>query len=298
MSTSVLQKPLNNGDLVFNRYKILSLLGQGGMGYVYKVHDKETDQVLALKTLIVNPEKEAKSISRFKKEFNSMLALDHPCIIKACSINEDPAGLFGFTMECVEGKDLDTLIYSEAFTLEIPHKLKIIEQIAEGLNYAHVQNIIHRDLKPANILVSYSNLNDIKVKIADFGLAQNLHDGEDLTISSKQVGTAYYMSPEQHRGEDLDALTDIYSFGILVFEMMTGRRPFDGSTPFKLFLSHVWDGVPDMRKINPDIPKWLVTMVEICCEKEKRHRYQSMQEVLSLIKARSKKPTRSFLNWF
>lgn len=289
---------LENNTIIFDRYKICSLLGQGGMGFVYRVHDLTEDRILALKTLIKNPEKEEKSIERFKKEFASMKALDHPAIVRAYDLYQDQASMTGFTMDWIDGKDLDSLIYSESICLELPHLVKIITDIAEGLSYAHDKKLIHRDLKPANILISRYDSRDIQAHIVDFGLAQNTFENEDLTVSSKQVGTAYYMSPEQHRGENLDALSDIYSFGILVFEMMTGKRPFDGSTPFKLFLSHVWDGIPDMRSIQADIPKWICTMVEICCEKEKKHRYQSMHEIVSLIRAKTKKPTKGFLSIF
>lgn len=285
------------GSILFNRYEILAHLGAGGMGQVYKVIDQDSDEILALKTLIQKNGVKSKSVERFQKEFISMQALEHPNIVRAYNFHQDNTGLLGFSMELVEGYDLDSLIYSESKVLEIPHKLILLEQIASGLAHAHNQNLVHRDLKPANILVAnYSSL-DLHAKIVDFGLAQNKTTCEDLSKSDTRIGTAYYMSPEQHRGEELDKRTDIYSFGILAFELFTKKRPFDGNTPFKLFLAHVSQGIPEVRKINPDVPKWLSTMIEICAEKDKNHRYANMDEVISLINDKKKKATKSLFNF-
>lgn len=291
------------GTVLFNRYQILGHIGQGGMGHVYKVLDQEDDNVLALKTLIPKEGKNTRSIERFKKEFSAMQSLNHPNIVRAFNFHEQGHELFGFSMEIIDGENLDNLIYSEGKILELPHKVNIIEQIADGLSYAHKNNLIHRDLKPANILIENAGQfnfspSSFNAKIVDFGLAQQEADGEDLSQSSNQIGTAYYMSPEQHRGENLDHKTDIYSFGILCFELFTGKRPFDGSTPFKLFLAHVSEDIPDIKEINPEIPSWIATMTEICCEKNKSHRYSSMSEILNLIRAKKKKPTKSIFSIF
>lgn len=285
------------GNTIFDRYEVLSHLGEGGMGHVYKVFDQETKQVLALKTLIPKVGTNINAITRFRKEFAAMQSLNHANIIKAYNFHElntisQSEQIFAFTMELVEGKDLDSLIYVDTTQdnppLSLADKLIILENIAEGLTYAHKHNLIHRDLKPANIMISRitrdNSEDDFIVKIADFGLAQQESEAADMSQSSNRIGTAYYMSPEQHRGEELDARTDIYSFGILAYELITGQRPFDGGTTFKLFLAHVSEGIPEAIKVNPETPRWLSTMIEICGEKEKNHRYKSMEEILGLIK--------------
>ncbi len=294
------------GNTIFDRYEVLSHLGEGGMGHVYKVLDKETQQILALKTLIPKAGTSTNAIIRFRKEFAAMQSLNHPNIIKAYNFHElneisQSEQIFAFTMELVEGRDLDSLIYQDSSQnialdispLSILNKLSILEKIADGLTYAHKHNLIHRDLKPANIMISRIKIDDSEddfiVKIADFGLAQQESEGADMSQSSNRIGTAYYMSPEQHRGEELDARTDIYSFGILAYELITGQRPFDGSTTFKLFLAHVSEGIPEAIKVNPETPKWISTMIEICGEKEKKHRYGSMNEILELIRNKKDK---------
>ncbi|HMO17616.1 MAG TPA: serine/threonine-protein kinase [Oligoflexia bacterium] len=278
--------PLNSGNVVFNRFHILSHLGQGGMGHVYQVRDTVSNSIYALKTLVPEEGKNVKAIARFQKEFSAMKELDHPNIVRAFEFYQQGEELLGFTMEFVKGSDLDTLIYKNNISLKIEEKIGLLEQIAEGLSYAHDHDIVHRDLKPANILIEKSADNNLISKITDFGLAQQESDGADMSQSSNRIGTAYYMSPEQHRGEELNSRTDIYSFGILAFELLTAKRPFDGNTPFKLFLAHVSQGIPDIRKINSDIPKWLANMVEICSEKKPEHRYRTMKEVLSLIRSK------------
>lgn len=284
----------------FNRYDELSLIGKGGMGCVYKVKDRISGEILALKTLVPKSGKNVKSIERFRTEFASMQNINHPNIIKAFNFHEEDENFFGFTMELVDSEDLGNLIYNEETNLDITDSINILREIAEGLEAAHTQKIIHRDLKPANILIEISSsLPPItrKAKITDFGLAQQESDGEDLSESSNRIGTAYYMSPEQHRGEELDPRTDIYSFGILAFELFTKQRPFDGSTPFKLFLAHVSEKLPAARSINSEIPKWIETMIEICTEKNKNHRYSSITEIVELIKSKSEQKNKSFFSF-
>ncbi len=290
-------------NMFFNRYEELTLIGKGGMGNVYKVRDSISDKILALKTLIPKAGRNAKSIERFKTEFASMQNLNHPNIIKAFDFHEEGEDYFGFTMELVDSSDLGNLIYEGNKSLGINESINLLKEIAEGLAAAHSQKIIHRDLKPANILVeSTSNTQQdegiLKAKITDFGLAQQESDGEDLSESSNRIGTAYYMSPEQHRGEEVDSRTDIYSFGILAFELFTKQRPFDGSTPFKLFLAHVSEKLPAARSINQEIPKWIETMIEICTEKNRNHRYSNITEIVQLINSKTKNKKKSLFSFF
>jgi len=196
------------------------------------------------------------------------------------------------------GLDLDTMLHKKDTEISMTERLLLAQQIAEGLLYTHEQNLIHRDLKPANILVAVGSEGAITAKITDFGLTQNYSEGVDMTKSSDQIGTSYYMAPEQHRGEVLSFHTDIYSFGILAFELFTREKPFDGRTSFSLFLAHVSKGLPEPRILNPEIPPWISTMIEICSEKDKKHRYQSMKEVLALIHSQKHKKERCLFPLF
>lgn len=276
-----------NGNILFGRYKILSHIGHGGMGSVYKVLDEKSEEILALKVLTPKTTGMEKAVSRFKNEFSVLKSLEHENIVRAYEFHEEDGKSFSFSMEYVEGEDLDSLIYGESSFISVEDSINILEQIAEGLSYAHKRDTIHRDLKPANILLSKNSSDSSKyqVKIVDFGLAQGETEGNDMSKSSNQVGTAYYMSPEQHRGETITLHTDIYSFGILAFELLTRKKPFSGETPFSLFLAHVSKDTPSPKALNPEIPSWLSTMVEICIDKEKEGRYQTMNDILNLIKA-------------
>lgn len=285
-------------DILFDRYRVITHIGQGGMANVYKAYDQEEQKEVALKILIPTEVKSQKSIERFRKEFSVMKQLSHPNIISAYNLYEVEQGHFGFSMEFIDGLDLDSMLHEEDCPISMEDKLILIEQVAEGLMYAHEQGHIHRDLKPANILVLAQPESGLTAKIADFGLTQKDSEGEDMSKSSNQIGTSYYMAPEQHRGEALTIHTDIYSFGILAFELFTGQKPFDGATPFSLFLAHVSKGIPEPRTLNPEIPKWVSTMIEICSEKDKKHRYKSMKEVVGLMRSKKNKKGGGFFSFF
>jgi eukaryotic-like serine/threonine-protein kinase len=273
-------------QILFGRYQVLSMIGQGGMGSVYKALDLEDQQIVALKTIQIKKDYTEKSLMRFRKEFSTMQKFSHPNIVSSYHYHEMDEGFAGFSMEYVEGRDLDSIIYKEDQFLSLEDKITLGLQIAEGLSLAHQEGVIHRDLKPANILVVKNQDYRLTTKITDFGLAQEESEGIDVSKSNNQIGTAYYMAPEQHRGESLTFRTDIYCYGILLFELFTGKRPFDGTTPFSLFLAHVSKGIPEPKVFNSEIPSWLSTMIEICAEKESRHRYQNMEEVLTLFRSR------------
>jgi eukaryotic-like serine/threonine-protein kinase len=286
------------GAKIFERYEVLSTIGRGGMGNVFKVYDEVTSEIKALKILIAEGSDHERKVQRFKKEFSVMRELAHPHIIQAYDFHDDTKAGVAFSMEYVEGQDLDSIIYREDSYMSLENRIGILEQIAEALWYAHRQDIIHRDLKPANVLIREEPGTGATAKLTDFGLAQEGTEGIDLTKSSNQIGTAYYMSPEQYRGEILGVHTDIYSYGILAYELCTGRKPFDGETPFSLFLAHVAQGIPEPKHINPEIPSWLSTLIEICAEKEKKHRYQSMEEVLLLLQSKKSGEKRGVFSRF
>ncbi len=270
------------GDLLLGRYEIVSHLGSGGMGAVYKALDKERAKEVALKTFSADPKENQRAIQRFQNEFAVMKSLAHPNIVQAYDLQQLGDGRLFIAMELLEGVDLDTLIHDQGLEYSFEKKLDLLYQIAKGLHYAHAQGLVHRDLKPANVFVTP----DGEAKLLDFGLARQVAGAAELTQSSERIGTAYYMSPEQHRGEDLDARSDIYSFGILAYELFSGRRPFDGDTPFQIFVAHVAQVVPSLRAEFKDLPKWLDTLIAIATEKEPKHRYPDMEQVLELLKSK------------
>jgi len=272
------------GDVLLERYEILSHIGSGGMGAVYKALDRSEGVELALKTFSADPSKHEKAMQRFRNEFAVMQDLQHDNIVQAFDLQQlDDSRLF-ITMELLEGDDLDTLIHDKGMDVAFELKLDLLYQIAKGLHYAHEKGLVHRDLKPANVFVSPN----YEAKLLDFGLARQVGDpGMDLTQSNERIGTAYYMSPEQHRGEELDARSDIYSFGVLAYELFSGRRPFDGDTPFQIFVAHVAQDIPSLRKEFSDLPKWLDVLIAIATEKEPKHRYPDMSQVLELLKSKS-----------
>lgn len=268
------------GDVLLGRYEIITHLGSGGMGAVYRALDKERAKDVALKTFSADPKENQRAIQRFKNEFAVMQSLTHPNIVQAYDLKELEDQRLFIAMELLEGVDLDTLIHAQGFDSSFETKLELLYQIAKGLHYAHAQGLVHRDLKPANVFVTPEG----EAKLLDFGLARQVAAGEaNLTQSSERIGTAYYMSPEQHRGEDLDARSDIYSFGILAYELFSGRRPFDGDTPFQIFVAHVAQEIPSLRSEFKNFPKWLDTLIAIATEKDPKHRYPDMQQILDLI---------------
>ncbi len=294
---SHVEDELQANTLLLDRYEVVGLIGQGGMASVYKVIDLESHKILALKVLKYKEDQTFIEIERFRKEFSAMSNMSHPSIVSAYSFIEEEA-FTAITMELINGMDLDQIIHGEMVSMSMDDRIMVLEQVAEGLLYAHERGLIHRDLKPSNILVVRPETEEDKLlaKISDFGLTQFDSDGVDLSKSSNQVGTFYYMAPEQHRGEAISFHSDIYSFGILAFELFTGEKPFEGSTPYSLFLAHVSKGLPEPRSINPEIPKWVSTLIEICAEKDKKHRYQSMQEVLSYMRLQKDKKKSSFIS--
>lgn len=266
-------KELTPGSPFAKRYQIIEELGKGGMGRVYKVLDKEIGEKVALKLL--NPEiaAESKTIERFRNELKTARQISHKNVCRMYHLSKEEGAPY-ITMEYLRGEDLKSMIRMMG-RLSPGQAVSIAKQVCEGLSEAYRLGIVHRDLKPQNIMIDRNG----DVKIMDFGIARSLQ-AKGMTGEGVMIGTPEYMSPEQVEGKDADERADIYALGIVLFEMLTGRVPFEGETPLSVALKHKTEAPPDPRKINSQVPDDLARLILRCLEKEKGKRYQSTQELL------------------
>jgi serine/threonine protein kinase/Tfp pilus assembly protein PilF len=267
-------------------YKILDELGEGGMGAVYLAEDQNLGRKVALKLLHEEMASNAERLERFRREAQAVAALNHPNIVTIHSIEEAPEGHF-ITMELVEGKGLDQMITGDG--LSSKRVLEIAEPLIRALVAAHERGITHRDLKPANIMVA----NDGTVKILDFGLAKlqaspdsDMHDDlptQALTQIGTVVGTIPYMSPEQVQGKPVDHRTDLFSLGVILYEMATGHRPFGGETSADVASAILRDAPESITETRPDMPDQFGRIIARCLEKEPAMRYQAAGDIQTAL---------------
>ena len=269
------------GEIIAARYQVLKLLGAGGMGEVLLVSDLALEgEKVALKRLFPNVASNPRQVARFRNEVLLARKLSHPNIVRIYDFGKTDSGQFFISMEYVEGRSLHAEIYDRpSGPLSISEIASILIPICHALHYSHAMKVIHRDLKPDNILITP----DGQVKLTDFGIARSLEVDKGLTATNEVVGTAYYMSPEHFRGSQIDGRSDIYSLGILAYEMATRERPFSSDSPMALAAMHFAEALPRMSKTNPKIPGWFQDFVDTCCEKEPSKRFQSMHEVAELL---------------
>jgi eukaryotic-like serine/threonine-protein kinase len=265
------------GRLFAARYEIQSVLGKGGMGVVYRAHDRDLDDAVAIKTL----RSEALSVDptlldRFKQEIRLARRITHPNILRTHDLGE-AGGLRYLSMEFVKGLTLKQLIEAGDI-LPTPVGLRIAKQICAGLAAAHEVGVIHRDIKPQNILIESTG----GLKIMDFGIAR-LKEEHGMTAEGTVVGTPDYMSPEQARGQPLDFRSDIYSTGVVLYEVFTGTLPFDGDTPLAVVLKHIQENPPSPQARNPKIDPKVSQIVVKCMQKEPRGRYQTIDELYEAL---------------
>jgi serine/threonine-protein kinase len=260
------------------RYTPLELLGVGGMGMVYKAQDQGLNsEPVALKLLNKNLIPDPSYAARFRREVAVARRLSHPNIVKIFDFGELRSGGYFFTMELIEGPDLRTLINTHGSSLPVIQALTIFLEVALALEYAHKGGIIHRDIKPENILLTKESMH---AKLSDFSSAKEILLDLGLTPEGHVLGTPHYMAPELMTGAKGTPHTDMYSLGILLFEILSGEAPFDGDSMGSIFAKHMSEPIPLLKKHRDDVPEWCQEIIDTCTEKDPRDRYQSMGELI------------------
>jgi serine/threonine protein kinase/Tfp pilus assembly protein PilF len=267
-------KELTAGTTFARRYQIIEDLGKGGMGRVYKVFDTEVREKMALKLLNPDIAGDERTIERFRNELKLARAISHRNVCRMFDLGREE-GTYYITMEYVSGEDLKSLIHRIG-ALPVGKAVSIARQVSEGLSEAHRLGVVHRDLKPQNIMIDREG----NARIMDFGIARSLA-ARGITGAGVMIGTPEYMSPEQVDGKEADQRSDIYSLGIILFEMLTGHLPFEGDTPLSVAIKQKSERPPDPKSLNAQIPDELGRIILKCLEKPKEKRYQSADEVLT-----------------
>lgn len=277
---------LKAGMIIGDRYEILGKIGSGGMSLVYKGRDKKLNRYVAVKVLKSEYREDKNFVRKFREEAQAAACLAHPNIVNVYDVGEEQ-GIHYIVMELVEGITLKNYIERKG-KLTIKEATSIGIQVSMGLEVAHNNEIVHRDIKPQNIMIS----KDGKVKVMDFGIAKA---ATSETIASNAMGSVHYTSPEQARGGYSDAKSDIYSLGIVMFEMVTGRVPFDGETTVAVAVKHLQEEMPSPKIYCPELPISLEKIIYKCTEKIAAKRYSNMAELISDLKQSLQTPDVDFI---
>jgi len=268
-------------ELIANRYLIKRKLGEGGMADVYLAHDSFLNREVAVKILRGKLSLDPVALLRFQREANAASRLNHPNIVEIYDVGEDEGQHF-IVMEYIRGKTLKELIAARG-AMDQQEALQIMDQLLAAIIEAHKNNIIHRDIKPQNILIK----DDGTVKIADFGIA-TVSDAVQLTQTDTVLGSVHYLAPELARGEAASFQSDIYALGITLYEMLTGKAPYNGDTPVQIAMKHMREDIPSVRDFNPTVPQSLENVIIAATAKNKAHRtkmavdmHQALKECLN-----------------
>ena len=274
------------GMMIGDRYEILEKIGTGGMSDVYKAKDHKLNRFVAVKVLKQEFSENANFVSKFRIEAQAAAGLMHPNIVNVYDVGEEGDNHY-IVMELVDGITLKKYIEKKA-RLSVKEAVSIAIQVSMGIEAAHNNHIIHRDIKPQNIIISKEG----KVKVTDFGIAKAATSN---TITSNVMGSVHYTSPEQARGGYSDEKSDIYSLGVTMFEMLTGRVPFNGETTVAIAIKHIQEEFPSPREYVSEIPVCVEQIVFKCCQKSPDRRYQSMSELIVDLKQSLINPDEDFV---
>ncbi|MFZ0462558.1 MAG: tetratricopeptide repeat protein [Candidatus Acidiferrales bacterium] len=267
---------LEPGDELGERYRIEALLGQGGMGRVYKAYDKELDRPIALKVLQPQLTTDANAMQRFKQELLLASRISHKNILRIHDLGEADGVKF-ISMAFVDGEDLHHLLRAQG-KLPLARAINIAQQLCEALDAAHSEGVVHRDLKPQNVLMG----KDDHAYISDFGLAKSLESSSSgMTRTGQYLGTPKYMAPEQVEAKPVDNRTDLYALGLILFEMVTGTEPFKGDSTLQIMYRRVQEKPPNPKQLDPELPDNIARIILRCLDRDPDRRYQSAKEILA-----------------
>ncbi len=277
---------LKPGMFINDRYEIIDKVGSGGMADVYKARDQRLNRFVAIKVLKPEYSSDKSFVNKFRAEAQSAAGLSHPNIVNVYDVGDD-SGLHYIVMELVEGITLKRFIERKG-KLEVKEAVGITIQIAQGMEAAHDNRIIHRDIKPQNIIIS----RDGKVKVTDFGIAKATNSN---TITSNAMGSVHYLSPEQARGGYSDEKSDIYSLGVTLYEMLSGKVPFAGDNTVSVALLHIQGEAMPLRELDPEIPVSVDKIVQKCMQKRPERRYHTASELIADLKRAISNPDGDFV---
>jgi eukaryotic-like serine/threonine-protein kinase len=269
---------MSAGDLIAGRYELLELVGSGGMSSVWRSHDRLLDRVVAIKILHEQFTADAEYVERFRREARAVARLSHPNIVTVIDRGEDGGRQF-IVFEYIEGENLKDAI-ERAGRLSVRDALTLTLQMARALAFAHDRGLVHRDVKPQNVLLT----EDGRAKMTDFGIARSI-DVDGVTVTGTVLGTSEYIAPEQAQGRRVDALTDVYSLGVVLYELLTGTVPFRGENFVAIALRHVNEPPPSVLERRPDVPPRVATAVDRAMAKRPEERFQSMGELGSELES-------------
>ncbi len=266
------------GEVIAGRYELLELIGKGGMSSVYKAHDRLLDRQIAVKVLHPHFTEDEEYVERFRREARSVAQLSHPNIVTVIDRGEDEGRQF-IVFEYVEGENLKQLL-ERTGPMPVSDALVLGLQMARALSFAHGRGLIHRDVKPQNVLLNA----DGQAKMTDFGIARSV-DVQGVTITGTVLGTSEYIAPEQARGQQVDAQTDVYSLGVVLYELLVGGVPYEGETFVTVALKHVNEPTPSVLERRPELPPRVALAVERAMAKSPDERFSSMDELVDELEA-------------
>jgi len=267
------------GETIAERYELEEVVGQGGMSTVYKAHDSLLERNVALKVLHQQYNEDEDFVERFKREARSVAQLQHPNIVTVIDRGEE-AGRQYIVFEFIDGENLKELVVRKG-RLDLRDALEIALEVARGLAFAHDHGLVHRDVKPQNVLLN----GDGRAKVTDFGIARSLDVDHGMTQTGAILGTSNYIAPEQASGQPVDAHTDVYSLGIVLYEMLTGELPFPGESFVAVAMKHIQEPAPNVLDVRGDVPLRVAEMIDRALEKDPEHRFPTMDAFAAEIEA-------------